>query len=263
MKFTSLYSNVAKYGLRGDSRAGETKQILNEVCEAEVGTFPCRPGGAVSVGLIEGVQMIAGTAEMLPIRTFAPGAKHELFGLSSFYGPRIASQVPRVLQELRQHPNTRRAILYVGGGADSPDTVPCTNTIQFQSQYPGSVYLSTIVSMRSSDLVYGLPYDIIQFSMLAYAVASCCDMIARDVVVHSSNAHIYTATAVAPEVWEEGTFVMPHIGTEWSDWVQWGRDIVYMNPAQTRSNFLNLFHVKLPAPPANVNRETSFTDLGK
>jgi hypothetical protein len=200
----------------------------------------------VSIGLIEGVQMIAGTAEMAPLKRFAPHAKHELFGLNSFYGPRIASQVPRLIQELRSNPNSRRAVLYVGNSGDSPDTLPCTSTIQFQQKYPGSSYLTLTANMRSSDLVYGAPYDIIQFSMLAYAVASCCEMIARTVVIQTANAHIYGSTEVLPEVWEQGTFRMPHNGTEWDDWMQWAKGIVYSGDTLTRSDFLSLFSVKLP-----------------
>lgn len=245
MKFSTLYGVVQKYGLKTPTRAGEAKQYLDQTLEAEVGIFPCRPGGNAAIGFVEGVQMIAGTAELAPIKAYAPHAKHELFGLSSYYGPRIASQVPRVISELLQHPASRRAILYVGTGADSPDTAPCTATIQFQAEYPGSVYLHTTVYMRSSDMVYGLPYDVIQFSMLAHAVAECCSMVARNLVVHTGNAHIYTETAVAADVWDEGEFKMPDNGAVWNNWVEWAKDIVYSEPV-TRSQFLDIFKVKVP-----------------
>lgn len=253
MQFTSLYSNVLKYGVKAQTRAGKAQQILNGVCEAEFGSFPCRPGGNAAVGLVEGVQMIAGTAELAPLKHYAPRAKHELFGLSSYYGPRIAPQVPRVIAELLRSPATRRAVLYVGSGADNPDTIPCTNTIQFQQQYPGSVYLTLIANMRSSDLVYGMPYDIIQFSMLAHAVARCCNMVAREIVIQTGNAHIYKETAVPVDSWEQGRFTMPDVGDTWEDWVQWAQGLVHLEPL-TRSQFLDVFQVKLPLKGGDANK---------
>lgn len=245
MRFKSLYEGVQVYGEHANTRAGTAKQLLDQRLHADVGKFPCRVGGNAAVGLVEGLQLIAGTADPAPMKIYAPNAKHELFGLNSYYGPRIASQVPRVIAELKHEPRSRRAVLFVGSGADNPDTLPCTTSFQFQQMYPGSSTLATTVTMRSGDMVWGLPYDIIQFSMLAFAVARCSGMHPGPVVVNIGNCHIYDETAVKTESWEEGSFRMPEVGNTWEQWLQWSRRLVRIETL-TRSAFFNIFDLKLP-----------------
>src|SRR5688500_457046 len=84
------------------------------------------------------------------------------------YGPRIVEQLPFVLRYLKEDTDTRQAVLtdWKEAPPDSKDT-PCTVAMVFQLR-KGELDLH--VFMRSSDVWLGLPYDIFNFSMVAWFV---------------------------------------------------------------------------------------------
>jgi len=230
--------------MRNTVRGKRVREDRDTIVECLSGAFPHRAGDNPAIGFIEGVQFIAGTAELAPLQAVAPKAKLDLFGLSSYYGPRTASQFPRLIHELRNNVGTRRAVLMVAHPEDSPETVPCTVSIQFQRAQASSQTLYCTVSMRSSDLVWGLPYDIIQFSLVANAVACCCGMSDYDLAIQSGNAHVYETTAVHPSLWSRMYFAIPVRFGQWEEWVEWARHIVYRDPLLTRGEVLNAFSVQ-------------------
>ena len=93
------------------------------------------------------------------------------------YGPRLFrmrgtfDQVQNVTQLLRDKPATRRAVIQLFDAADlvgSHHEVPCTCTLQFLLR-EGSLHL--LASMRSNDVIVGLPHDIYCFTMLQEMLA--------------------------------------------------------------------------------------------
>ena len=88
------------------------------------------------------------------------------------YGPRIRYQLPRVVRLLQRDPDTRQAVLSIWTGrehdVESRD-VPCTLAIQFLLR---DDRLNVRVTMRSNDMVLGVPYDWWMFSRLGMSVAS-------------------------------------------------------------------------------------------
>lgn len=127
---------------------------------------------------------------------------------------------------------------------DSPETMPCTLSLQFQRHTADSTTLYTTVTMRSSDLVWGMPYDMIQFCMVAHAVTCCVGMSAFDVKICTANAHIYDATAIYPTEWSRVRYIIPRSYVEWGQWVQWARGIVYADPPMSRADILRMFGVQ-------------------
>lgn len=85
------------------------------------------------------------------------------------YGPKIVAQVPYVVDALKRDPHTRQAVINIWR-ENPPNTkdVPCTLSCQFLLRED---QLHAIVTMRSSDVWLGLPYDGFNFSMLAAFVA--------------------------------------------------------------------------------------------
>jgi thymidylate synthase len=86
------------------------------------------------------------------------------------YGPRILAALPRVIEELKRDPGTRRASIsmrYVEDydilGSDSDQEFPCVNTLHFLIR-DGRLHLH--VSMRSNNMVTTLVYDVYNFTML-------------------------------------------------------------------------------------------------
>ncbi|QSZ50247.1 thymidylate synthase [Arthrobacter sp. D5-1] len=88
------------------------------------------------------------------------------------YGPRLMSfdgvnQIDRVIQTLRQKPDSRNALIQLFDHEDT-DNAPCTLAIQFVVR---EGHLTVMTSMRSNDLYLGLPHDIFAFTMIQEIVA--------------------------------------------------------------------------------------------
>ena len=84
------------------------------------------------------------------------------------YGPRIAAQLPYVVDTLLADYDTRRAGLTIW--RESPPStkdVPCTISIFFSLRQR---HVHAHVFMRSSDIWLGVPYDIFNVSMLTHLV---------------------------------------------------------------------------------------------
>ncbi len=97
----------------------------------------------------------------------------------SCYGHRIFSQSSdsrsqwqQLVELLRADPQSRRAILNFQMRAEDLITdkdIPCANTMQFLVR---DSRLHAIVSMRSNDAIWGLPYDVFLFTMFQELLAS-------------------------------------------------------------------------------------------
>lgn len=81
------------------------------------------------------------------------------------------SQWEYVLRELRNDPDSRRAVMHIRQPKHSwiaEKDVPCTLTLQFILR---DNKLNLITNMRSSDLIYGLSYDVPAFTFLQELMA--------------------------------------------------------------------------------------------
>ena len=103
---------------------------------------------------------------------------------NSAYGARIFRQHPYqgtsedgwtqwkyVKEELKSDPDSRRAIIHIRMPQDSKNArldVPCTLSLQF---FLRSDKLHMVVSMRSSDVILGLAYDVPAFTLLQELLA--------------------------------------------------------------------------------------------
>ena len=144
----------------------------------------------------------SGSRELAPLEYYAPRWREFSDDGSlirgSCYGYRIfgsyeegISQWERVKAILRSDVSSRRAVLYFGDStAVDPQAkdVPCVNTIQFLVR---DGRLDAFVSMRSNDVMWGLPYDIFLFTMLQELLA--CELrIPLGNYYHSvTSMHIY------------------------------------------------------------------------
>lgn len=111
------------------------------------------------------------------------------------YGERVRGQLGRVVNELKRDKDSRRAVLSVYNGrrdlTDSND-VPCTIGFQFLLRRD---QLHMIATMRSSDVVMGLPYDLMQFGILHATVAQAVGVDQGDLTLQCGSAHVYESTA--------------------------------------------------------------------
>jgi thymidylate synthase len=113
--------------------------------------------------------------------------------LEGAYGPKIRPQWDAIRQKLQDDPDTRQAVLQIYqdrfAALKTKDT-PCTLSIQFFRR-AGGTELRTVVSMRSSDVWLGLPYDFYAFSMLANVMAAELGITVGDVTMNLGSSHLY------------------------------------------------------------------------
>jgi hypothetical protein len=160
-----------------------TKELRNVtlICPADAVMLPIGVGRGVSLKLaaLEALQLISGTSRHDLVQRAAPGfdgvlvdPEHAAYGA---YGPRIADQLPRIVNLLREDPDTRRAVVSIWREEDlsHQGDRPCTIFFQFLIRHNR---LEMYSRMRSQDALLGLAYD-------AFAGAQLRDTLARQLEV--------------------------------------------------------------------------------
>ncbi len=101
------------------------------------------------------------------------------------------TQLDYVIEELRKDPDSRRAVMHLRVPDDSIDAkldVPCTLALQF---FIRNGRLHQVANMRSSDLIFGIAYDIPAFTMFQELIANELN-VGMGTYTHTSNSlHIY------------------------------------------------------------------------
>lgn len=110
------------------------------------------------------------------------------------YGPQFLEQVSYVVDALLKDEDTRQAVMTIWrpNPRDSKD-VPCTVSVQFIIR-DGKLHIFDF--MRSSDVWLGFPYDIFNFSMMAYYVLIMLNMKGKlyepgTITLTATSQHIY------------------------------------------------------------------------
>jgi len=100
------------------------------------------------------------------------------------------NQVDQVIEKLKKDPNTRQAILHIHHPheADTKDEI-CTLSLQFFNRR-GKLHM--IVTMRSNDIILGLPYDVSVFAMLQAKIALSLGLLVGSYRHQAGSLHIYT-----------------------------------------------------------------------
>lgn len=152
------------------------------------------------------------------------GLVNSNYGYSVFHEktPTDTSQYAWVLDVLRQNPQSRRAIININSvhhKYDSPD-FPCAVSLQF---YIVNNRLHCSVTARSTDVVWGLPYDIGFFSFLNEMICvdlmtTCPNLTLGSTMIRSNFTQIYDHTRkIAEDILEfayntaYGDAKMPHV----------------------------------------------------
>lgn len=120
---------------------------------------------------------------------------------NSAYGARIfksharigscVNQWQYVIDELRRDPDSRRAVIHIRVPSDSlinSKDVPCTLTLHFMQR---NGKLDLIVNMRSSDIVFGLTYDVPAFTVLQELLALTLNIDVGTYTHISNSLHVY------------------------------------------------------------------------
>jgi hypothetical protein len=240
MNYYARYLRQLKSGAKLSPRGMETRVQYNQMFEFVPGTCWRRPGDNPAIGFIEGLQFIAGMESKDAIKAAAPHVNIDLFGPTSFYGPRTIGQFEQAIDELHHDQQSRRAVVQVAHYDDTPDTIPCTQSLTYYVNHQDPSLECSIV-MRSSDAVWGLPYDMIQFGMVIQAMASCLELNTLTASVFIVNAHVYMDHDGGNK-WDLYGFTMPEFGL-WETYRTWAKAIVDSCP--NRHDLEAMFELKL------------------
>ena len=187
------YTAIIGHGRPRSPRGLQVRELWNRSIEFGAHTMFGRYKFNRALAFMEMLQFIGGTFSQDAIRAVARNARIELFGAQSAHGPRVVDQIPAILRALANDPDTRRAVLVLPCGFEAgTGDAPCTSTFQVQ-QYDGILHAT--VTMRSSDAILGLPYDVVQFGGMLQALALATDLTAGTVHLFMANAHVYDDTA--------------------------------------------------------------------
>lgn len=99
-------------------------------------------------------------------------------------------QIKYVIEELSNENNSRRAILNAWNPLQLNEMAlpPCHIMYNF---YKNSDGLSCLMTMRSSDLFLGLPFNIASTALLTHIIAKVLHLNVKDIAISISDAHIY------------------------------------------------------------------------
>lgn len=184
-----LLHHIDALGEKQESRLGPVSELLGATVMFGSLTIPYRPGMTRRLGFVEGLQVLSGYFDERHIKRAAPALRYP-YGLTHAYGIKIAQQLPKVIQQLRENPNSRRAIVHIGKPEDGYETEkPCIQSYQFQLRRDR---LFTTVYARSWDAISGLPYDVMTVNMVAQIVASLLPRVFEyETTFHTASLHLY------------------------------------------------------------------------
>lgn len=197
--YKSAISLVLNEGMRFSPRGKPTREVLSPVLclSPQIGIPVIRNSKRklnYAFFVVEAIQYLDGCMDVERIcaynknlREFVNPVTGEFDGS---YGPRIGDQLDWCLKELGSDPHSRRAVvsIFKCGDIHSDKDVPCTVSIQFLIRDRG---LDCIVNMRSNDLDWGTPYDMMSFCFLQHALSSWLGVRPGRYIHHAGSLHIY------------------------------------------------------------------------
>lgn len=157
-------------------RGKETREIIAHTLEIDMLQpmiqIPLRKPG-YKFAAAEAHWILSGTNDLAYIKKFSPimgNFSDDGVFLAGAYGPKLIDQLPYIIKTLKDDPSSRQAVVNIWRERPylSAD-VACTLSAQFMIR---KNKLHCIVSMRSSDIWLGVPYDIVTFSCIAHYVIS-------------------------------------------------------------------------------------------
>jgi thymidylate synthase len=102
----------------------------------------------------------------------------------------VVDQVARLLEELRQYPDSRRHIISAWNVAELPRMAlaPCHLLAQF---YVANGRLSCQLYQRSADVFLGVPFNIASYALLTHMLAQQLDLAPGEFIWTGGDCHLY------------------------------------------------------------------------
>lgn len=193
--YNKLVKEVAEKGETKRSHGAKTKEISGVTLKVPANKSFLRTGMNTSLAALEALMFCSGEFNIELIKKVAPNARHDLYEKQSDYGPRTASQVAAAVKAILNDRDTRRAVIQFNTMShivSNPTDMACTMSMQF---IRNDNNIDSHVTMRSSDLVYGLPMDLVMFGSMTQVVAASSGYKAGDVYLSVGSMHLYESTS--------------------------------------------------------------------
>lgn len=196
--YQTLIEMVLNHGEKAAPRGQATREILGFTLRVEDVTnnllTGVRKGYNPAIGAVEAAQLIGGVSD--PALTVRVGKNFGNFldaGIfHGAYGPRIKTQLPEVVSQLAESSESRQAIVQIWRPQDdlwgSAKDLPCTLGFQF---FVRAGRLVMVTRMRSNDVMWGVPYDVFQFTQLQLTLCNVLDLMPGEYIHQVGSMHIY------------------------------------------------------------------------
>jgi len=196
--YVALIRHVVDHGVKVKPRGQVTLELRNVSFRLEnpYDSFAVGIGRGMNVAIAasEAAQLIGGVTYPELMKKVQPNFEQFMDDgtLHGAYGPRIKHSLPQIERRLREDPDTRQAQVSIWNNefdlfGESVD-LPCTTALRF---FIRNNKLELDVTMRSSDVVWGLTYDLVQFTQLQLTMANVLGLRAGPYHHHAASLHFY------------------------------------------------------------------------
>ena len=192
------YHMIKFHGSEVTVRGMKTKELEDVTFEFSsphfCWTYGLRKSMKHVIGVAEAMQLIGAFSDPVRMCEIAPNMKAFLDGgiFKGAYGIRAGAQIDKIVELLKNDPETRQAVITLRDPYrdlfEKSKDVPCTIAMSFRIR-KGKLNMTT--HMRSNDLVWGFPYDVIQFCLLQMTIAEELGIENGTYTHHADSLHIY------------------------------------------------------------------------
>ena len=192
------YHMIKFHGSEVTVRGMKTKELEDVTFEFSsphfCWTYGLRKSMKHVIGVAEAMQLIGAFSDPVRMCEIAPNMKAFLDGgiFKGAYGIRAGAQIDKIVELLKNDPETRQAVITLRDPYrdlfEKSKDVPCTIAMSFRIRN-GKLNMTT--HMRSNDLVWGFPYDVIQFCLLQMTIAKELGIENGTYTHHADSLHIY------------------------------------------------------------------------
>lgn len=192
------YHMIKFHGSEVTVRGMKTKELEDVTFEFSsphfCWTYGLRKSMKHVIGVAEAMQLIGAFSDPVRMCEIAPNMKAFLDGgiFKGAYGVRAGGQIDKIVELLKNDPETRQAVITLRDPYrdlfEKSKDVPCTIAMSFRIRN-GKLNMTT--HMRSNDLVWGFPYDVIQFCLLQMTIAEELGIENGTYTHHADSLHIY------------------------------------------------------------------------
>lgn len=188
LHYPQMISEVLRHGKDKQSRLGPTKEIIGFNVFFPLGQLFYRPRMLRALGWLESLHVLSGVFFEGDYSAMVPNLQWD-YTLDAAYGPKILEQLYDVRDQLQANPESRRAVVFIGGKEYSGERAkPCISSYQFMVN---DGRLDLILTARSWDLISGFLYDTQVAGVLGIAMALSLGIEPGTIYASAGTGHIY------------------------------------------------------------------------